>query len=155
MKENTCNYSDEFQPYKMSYDKFEYDIKLKDGTIVENCYPNAGKFNSLSNEYDGKQFKENEVDEIRFTHNPKMGINGKVSNINQDIEKDKALTITKRHLDKFGLTPKSRKEERLWLKIKDYMNGKYTLNDVKQQIENKMCPLPRSQRDFIMEQFKK
>jgi hypothetical protein len=45
MKDNTCNYSDEWQPYISDYDKYEYDVKLKDGTIVENCYPNAGKFN--------------------------------------------------------------------------------------------------------------
>lgn len=71
MKKNTCGYSYEWQPYKMDYDKFEYDIKLKDGRIIEGCYPNAGKFAPLDEETD---YPENEIAEIRFTHNPKWGI---------------------------------------------------------------------------------
>jgi hypothetical protein len=51
--ENNSNYSDNWQPYINDYDKFEYDVKLNDGTIVENCYPNGGKFNSIYN-YDCK-----------------------------------------------------------------------------------------------------
>lgn len=72
--DNTCGYSDNWQPYIGDYDKYEFDIKLKDGTIVENCYPNAGKFNSISDEHNGKQFLEEEVVEIRFSQNPRYGL---------------------------------------------------------------------------------
>lgn len=82
-KENFCGYSDEWQPYKGDYDKFEYDIKLKDGTVVENCYPNAGKFNSISDTHKGKDFSEELVSEIRFSNAPRYGLNSRVSKIPQ------------------------------------------------------------------------
>ncbi len=81
--ENTCNYSDNWQPYKDDYDKFEYDIKLHDGRVIENCYPNARKFNSISDTYEDQQFDETLVSEIRFSHNPRFGINEGVSKIPQ------------------------------------------------------------------------
>jgi hypothetical protein len=37
---------DEWIPY-IDYEKAECDVKLKDGTIVYHCWPNAGKFNPL------------------------------------------------------------------------------------------------------------
>lgn len=77
--ENTCNYSDEWQPYIGDYDKFEYDVKLKDGTIVENCYPNAGKFNSVSDEHNQMQFDEADVSFIRFSEKPRFALNSNVS----------------------------------------------------------------------------
>jgi hypothetical protein len=96
--ENNCNYSDEWQPYINDYDKFEYDIKLKDGTIVENCYPNGGMFNSVSDLHDGRGFWENEVSEIRFSENPRFGINDCVSSRNQykylDSQKESKFFLT-------------------------------------------------------------
>lgn len=83
MKENTCNYSDEWQPYINDYDKFEYDVKLFDGRVIENCYPNAREFNSISVEYDAIGFHESLVTEIRFSNNPKMWLNKNVSSIIQ------------------------------------------------------------------------
>lgn len=58
MRENNIGYSDDWQPYTGDYDKFEYDIKLIDGTVVENCYPNAGEFNSISDKHNNQSFKE-------------------------------------------------------------------------------------------------
>lgn len=84
--DNTCNYSDNWQPYISDYDKFEYDVKLKDGTIVENCYPNGGEFNSISDLHDGQFFNERDVMEIRFSQRPRIMINGKVSNAKMDPE---------------------------------------------------------------------
>ena len=78
---NTCNYSDDWQPYIGDYDKFEYDIKLSEGIIIENCYPNDGQFHSYHPEYDNQSFDENQVVEIRFSQNPVIGINDEVSNI--------------------------------------------------------------------------
>lgn len=75
---NTCGYSDEWQPYIGDYD--EYDIKLKDGTVVENCYPNGGKFNPISDLHDNQSFDGSQVAEIRFSENPRFGINEGVSN---------------------------------------------------------------------------
>ena len=80
---NTCNYSDHWQPYIKDYDKFEYDIMLSDERIVENCYPNAGEFNSLSSIYDGQRFHEDLVVGIRFSNNPKLWLNEGVSSIIQ------------------------------------------------------------------------
>lgn len=73
---NTMGYSDEWQTYKGDYDKFEYDIKLKTGEIIENCYPNANKFNKLDvpDKYHAK-----DVSEIRFSNNPVTGLNNEVS----------------------------------------------------------------------------
>lgn len=82
-KENSMGYSDEWQPYLGDYDKFEYDIKLKDGTIVENCYPNGGSFNSISDEHNGQRFTEGLVEEIRFSAKPRYGLNSKVSSVPQ------------------------------------------------------------------------
>ena len=45
--ENHCNYSDNWQPYIGDYDKFEYEVRHKDGTILDNWYPNAGMFQNL------------------------------------------------------------------------------------------------------------
>lgn len=81
--QNNCNYSDNWQPYIGDYDKFEYDVKLEDGTIVENCYPNARKFNSISDLHDSQSFEESRVVEIRFSQSPRYGMNGKVSNAPQ------------------------------------------------------------------------
>lgn len=70
---NTCEYSDNWQPYIGDYDKFEYDVKLANGTIIENCYPNAGKFAPMfSNE---NKVLETDVVEIRFSNSPKMYLN--------------------------------------------------------------------------------
>ncbi|HNG68562.1 MAG TPA: SEC-C metal-binding domain-containing protein [Saprospiraceae bacterium] len=90
--ENTCNYSDNWQPYIGDYDKFEYDIKLKDGTIVENCYPNAGKFNSISEQHDQQQFEEDQVLEIRFSNKPRYLIGNPFSSKVPDEEYVKSIT---------------------------------------------------------------
>jgi len=53
--------------YKNDYLKECYDIKLKDGTIIYNCYPNAGKFMSFNNQgtHDGK-----DISLFRLAANP-------------------------------------------------------------------------------------
>lgn len=88
---NTCNYSDNWQPYLGDYDKFEYDIILKDGTIVENCYPNGGMFNSMSDLHNNQYFDEKEVVEIRFSQNPKLELNTKYSNAVRSSEQGKRI----------------------------------------------------------------
>lgn len=91
-RDNTCGYSDEWQSYKGDYDKYEYDIKLKDGTIIENCYPNGGNFNSISDEHDTQSFPEMDVEEIRFSQNPRfIGLNDGVSKSKPSQEYLKAL----------------------------------------------------------------
>jgi hypothetical protein len=62
---NTCGYSDNWQSYKNDYDKFEYDIKLLDGTIVYNTYPNSGRFNVLYGNKD-ESYPESQVLEIKL-----------------------------------------------------------------------------------------
>lgn len=95
MKENTCGYSDEWQPYINDYDKYEYDIKLQDGTVIENCYPNGGLFNSHSDVNSGEDFNETEVAEIRFSQNPKLRLNHNVSNVIVE-EKERVVELGRR-----------------------------------------------------------
>lgn len=97
---NNCNYSDYWQPYIGDYDKFEYDVKLKDGTIVENCYPNGGKFNSISDLHEGQCFDEIEVSEIRFSEKPRYGINEEVSERNQYEYLDNSESATNENMNK-------------------------------------------------------
>jgi hypothetical protein len=61
MKENIIY--DEWIPY-IEYEKGECDIKLKDGTIVYHCWPNAGKFNPLCSDMD--EIMEEDVAEIMY-----------------------------------------------------------------------------------------
>lgn len=70
-------YSDEWQPYKGDYDKFEYDIKLADGSVVVNCYPNAGTFTPLQDQEN--IVNEKDVTEIRFSEAPVTQLNYNVS----------------------------------------------------------------------------
>lgn len=58
------------------YDKQEYDIWLKTGKWIFNCYPNAGKFTSFNIETDSLQFNEKEIFAIRLSETPILGING-------------------------------------------------------------------------------
>jgi len=88
---NSCNYSDNWQPYTGEYDKFEYDIKLKDGTIVENCYPSAGKFISISPQHDQQSFADTLVEEIRFSEKPRYLIDNPFSEHKADPEYVKAI----------------------------------------------------------------
>lgn len=92
MKENTHDYSYEWKPY-IGYDKFEYDIKLKSGKIITNCYPNTGIFNSYSDEHYGFSFKEEEIEEIKFSDLARLGINEGDSKI--DVEYFKRLAELK------------------------------------------------------------
>ena len=61
MKENIIY--DEWIPY-VEYEKGECDIKLKDGTIIYHCWPNAGKFNPLCS--DMNEIREEDVAEIMY-----------------------------------------------------------------------------------------
>lgn len=91
MRKNNMGYSDDWQPYTGDYDKFEYDIKLIDGTVVENCYPNAGEFNSISDKHNNQSFKEELITNIRFSNAPRYGINSNVSKIPQYEWMDKRM----------------------------------------------------------------
>jgi hypothetical protein len=72
---NTKKYSYNWQPYN-GYDKFEYDLVLKSGTIVENCFAETkGVFTSYSDYHEDMEFNEDEIAEIRFSANPKLDIN--------------------------------------------------------------------------------
>lgn len=49
--------------YTGEYLKQEYDIKLNDGTIIKNCWPNAGYFHELLGEC--RLISEDQIDMIR------------------------------------------------------------------------------------------
>lgn len=105
--ENNCNYSDNWQPYIGDHDKFEYDIKLKDGTTVENCYPNAGKFNSISDKHNTQSFNEADVEEIRFSQRPRFHLNHKYSSAEPDpeyLEREKKKVTAESNKRRIGLT---------------------------------------------------
>jgi hypothetical protein len=46
--------------------------------------------------------------------------------------------------------PAQQREIRKVERLREYMNGKYSLNDVYQQIQDKACELPRSLRDYVI-----
>lgn len=50
-----------WKKYTGEYEKIFYDIKLKSGKIIENCYPNAGTFHTPA----GGIIKQDLVTEIR------------------------------------------------------------------------------------------
>lgn len=54
---------DTWIPY-VEYEKEECDVKLKDGTVVNHCWPNAGKFNPLCSDIEA--VLEEDVAEIRY-----------------------------------------------------------------------------------------
>lgn len=55
----------EWQPYDGDYEKSFQDIKLKDGTEVLYCYPNAGFYNELYGAH--RRISEEEVTHVRLT----------------------------------------------------------------------------------------
>lgn len=72
MSKNSNNYSDDWQPYNGSYDKFEYDIKTKQGRTHYNCYPNAGFFTT---DPGNNKIDASDVIEIRFSKHPRGWLN--------------------------------------------------------------------------------
>ncbi len=49
--------------------------------------------------------------------------------------------------------PSQIRELRLLQEIMDYMNGKYSLNDVYKQIQDKTCPLSKRLRDYVLSHY--
>ncbi len=134
---NKQGYSDNWQPYTGDYDKFEYDVKLSDGTIITNCYPNACSFQSM---YTYETAHEDNVEFIRFSAEPRTWLNHSVSNnkLNEQ-EEDWALTF----------------EE---LKYKEPLNkyliwNFYQLRDEYHLIQTKSCIQPKSARDLIVKTY--
>jgi hypothetical protein len=50
------------------YEKHECDLMLKDGTLVECCWPNGGEFHKLGTPVFGYKgiFKPNEISKIKY-----------------------------------------------------------------------------------------
>jgi len=142
--DNNCGYSDNWQPYIGDYDKFEYDIKLKDGRIIENCYPNAGLFNSIAPKYDGQAFAEELVEEIRFSQTPRYCINDGVSNVSQEFPEDYLKSRQENNILNRD------KNTRVWEEIIDYMSGRFSITDVYNQIVEKRCNLPVRCREMVI-----
>lgn len=69
-------YNDKWTDYDHSYgyDKQEYDIELKNGKCIFNCYPNAGVFTSY-NENTRGEYKESDVSKIRLSKDEMLWIN--------------------------------------------------------------------------------
>jgi len=49
--------------------------------------------------------------------------------------------------------PKQRKAIALKNELLDYMNGKYSLDDVYKQIQDKVCPLPTRVRNYVLSHY--
>jgi hypothetical protein len=54
----------DWKPFPGEYEKLWYDIKLNDGTVYENCYPNAGRFHYYYREV--KEFRVRETEMNKF-----------------------------------------------------------------------------------------
>lgn len=60
-------FSQEWQPFSGDYEKKVQDIKLKDGSVIEMCYPNSGVFMCLSNNSQ-KDIPVKDVAFVRLAH---------------------------------------------------------------------------------------
>jgi hypothetical protein len=49
--------------------------------------------------------------------------------------------------------PKQRKAINTKNEVLDYMNGRYCLDDVYEQIKNKVCKLPKRVRDYVVSHY--
>lgn len=49
--------------------------------------------------------------------------------------------------------PSQRKQAAKYDALMNYMSGKYTLNDVYQQIQAKTCPLSKNLRDYVLSHY--
>ena len=49
--------------------------------------------------------------------------------------------------------PAQKKDMRMWDCVIDYCNGRYSLRDVYNQIQNKECNLSKSLRDYVLSHF--
>lgn len=47
------------------------------------------------------------------------------------------------------------KEHRQYWAVRDYMNGRFSFNDVYKQIKEKVCPLPYSLRQYVLSLYDK
>jgi hypothetical protein len=141
--ENTCKYSDNWQPYINDYDKFEYDIKLKNGVIIENCYPNAGKFNSISDEHNGQKFNSDLVSEIRFSQRPRLMLNSKVSTAEMTEEYKERI---KKYEEKYGLEIIEQGNKIYEIKNNDF-NNYNNYNLTKKQRQQEIIPIRNSNKN--------
>ncbi len=133
-KQNICNYSDNWQPYIGDYDKYEYDIQLKDCTIITNCYPNAGHFQSM---YTHEQTHEDNVKLIRFSAEPRTWLNQSVSS-NKVNEQDEDYSMTFEQLQY--------KQPLSQFNIFNF----YLLRDEYNLVQKKESGWPKSVRDLII-----
>ncbi len=131
---------DEWIPY-VDYEKAECDVKLKDGTIVYHCWPNAGKFNPLcSSTIDF--IEEKVVVEIRYRRY--YPDNLCKSNCNGDNPKgDRDLRLVdliepNRELDLDELTDWNSYSDTTWSNIPMY-NPPFVREEPKTQ-RNELCP---------------
>jgi hypothetical protein len=62
----------EWQPYSGSYQKEAQDIMLENGDVVHCCWPNAGFWNAMRKEGNGKYYGQNiphaKAKQVRLTH---------------------------------------------------------------------------------------
>lgn len=62
----------EWQKYDGDYQKKIQDIKLKNGDVVEFCYPNAGMWNCMQKEGNGKYYdkfiQNSDVEYVRLNY---------------------------------------------------------------------------------------
>jgi hypothetical protein len=49
--------------------------------------------------------------------------------------------------------PSQIRELRMIQEIRDYMDGRYSFNDVYRQIQDKTCPLPKRLRDYVLSYY--
>lgn len=49
--------------------------------------------------------------------------------------------------------PSQIKDNNIYNDVMDYMNGRFTLQDVYEQIKVKICPLSTSRRQFVLDLF--
>jgi hypothetical protein len=71
-----------------------------------------------------------------------------------DAHEVQGMYINPNNHDEWSNVPyENSKDNRIWNRIREYMSGKYCLNDVYLQIKNKTCPLSYIERKFVLTQY--
>lgn len=72
-----------------------------------------------------------------------------------DMEEVQGVYVNPKNPNEWSSTPYPEQQRIINKKqiVLDYMNGRYTLDDVYRQVKNKTCPLPRSVRGYVSSHY--
>lgn len=72
-----------------------------------------------------------------------------------DMEEVEGVYVNPKNTNEWSSKPYPEQQRFINMKkiVFDYMNGRYTLDDVYNQIQNKTCPLSRRVREYVLSHY--